>query len=110
MALNWQRANLQAAATYMRERINGGAGDARTRAVYEGLLDVLEPTRRLTRQQRELAVAAQAAVTIDANRDRRASSDRRGRDRRVVNFGPPGGIERRRGGDRRAGRDRRKNS
>ena len=106
--MNWQRPNIQAAAAYLRERMAAGATDARTKAVYEGLLDLLEPSRRATRLQREAADAAKAAVTVQAERDRRSQSDRRGyADRRRVDLGPPGGIERRKVGDRRAGRDRR---
>ena len=104
----WQRANIQAAATYLRERMATGATDAKTRAIYEGLLDVLDPTRRATRLQREAAYSAKSAVTVHATRERRAHTERRGqRDRRVVNLGPPGGIERRSGRDRRTGQDRR---
>jgi hypothetical protein len=106
--MNWQRTNIQAAVSYLRERIAAGADDARTRAVYEGLLDVLEPARRNSRLQREAAEAARAAVKVQATRERRASDRRSHRDRRQVNLGPPGGVERRRGGDRRSGRDRRK--
>ena len=108
--MNWQRANIQAAATYLRERISAGAADAKTKAVYEGLLDVLDPSRRATRLQREMATAAQAAATVKPARERRAS-DRRARvERRKVNLGSPTGVERRSGRDRRAGRDRRSSS
>jgi len=105
--MNWQQANIQAAATYLRERIAAGATDARTKAVYEGLLEVLDPNRRKIRLQRELAESAKAAVTVQTSRERRAQ-DRRGArpDRRVANLGPPGGVERRKG-DRRRGMDRR---
>lgn len=106
MSINWQRANIQAAAGVLRERISAGATDTRTKSAYEGLLDVLEPTRRMLRQQREMA-AARAAVPVDVNRDRRARVERRASDRRVVNLGPPDGVERRKT-DRRTGRDRRK--
>ena len=106
--MTWQQANIQAAAAYLRERIAGGATDAKTRAVYEGLLEVLDPPRRATRLQRESALAAKAAVAVQAERDRRAQRDRRTyRDRRRVNVGPPDGIERRLTPDRRSGRDRR---
>src|SRR5262245_9210042 len=107
MAINWQRTNIQAAAAYLRERIAAGATDARTKAVYEGLLDVLEPSRRATRQQREMAAHAQTSVPVHATRERRSNLDRRGHsDRRLVNLGPPDGVERRTGKDRRV-RDRR---
>lgn len=106
--MNWQRANVQAAATYLRERIGAGATDARTRAVYEGLLEVLDPTRRVARQQREMASAAQAAATVKPARERRATPERRAAsDRRKNNLGSPTGVERRGGRDRRSGRDRR---
>ena len=107
MATNWQRTNVQAAAAYLRERIAAGATDPRTKAVYEGLLDVLEPNRRAVRQQREMAAHAQNSVPVHATRERRSTMDRRGHnDRRLVNLGPPDGVERRTGKDRRA-RERR---
>lgn len=107
LGMNWQRANIQAAASYLRERISAGASDAKTKAVYEGLLDVLEPARRATRLQREAAIAAQAAATVKPARERRTKAQRRSmRDRRLHNLGSPAGVERR-GGDRRSGRDRR---
>ena len=106
--MTWQQANIQAAAAYVRERIAAGAADPRTKAVYEGLLDVLDPSRRAIRLQREGAQAAKAAVTVQAERDRRATTGRRGhRDRRLVNLGSAQGVERRRTPDRRSGRDRR---
>src|SRR5437667_12653616 len=105
--MTWQQANIQAAAAYLRERITAGATDPRTKAVYEGLLDVLDPPRRATRIQREAAQAAKAAVTVHAERDRRAMERRAHRDRRLVNLGGPQGTERRRTPDRRSGRDRR---
>jgi hypothetical protein len=105
---NWQRANIQAAATYLRERILSGVNDPKTKAIYEGLLEVLDPTRRATRLQREAASAAKAAVTVKPARERRATSDRRGpNDRRRMNLGSPTGAERRAGKERRTGRDRR---
>ena len=106
--MTWQQANIQAAAAYMRGLIAVGATDARTKAVYEGLLEVLDPPRRASRVQRESAQAAKAAVAVKAERDRRAAAERRSlRDRRLANLGPPEGIERRRASDRRAGGDRR---
>ena len=109
MSANWQRANIQAAAGYLRERMLSGANDAKTKAIYEGLLEVLDPTRRATRIQREAASAAQAAVTVKPARERRGSGDRRTihLDRRRLNVGSPTDVERRRGVDRRTGRDRR---
>jgi len=106
MSINWQRANIQAAAGVLRERIAAGAADTRTKAAYEGLLDVLEPARRALRQQREMA-AARAAVPVNVTRERRGRIERRASDRRVANLGPPDGVERRKS-DRRSGGDRRK--
>jgi hypothetical protein len=104
---SWERANIQAAASYLRERMTQGAIDAKTKVVYEGLLEVLDPTRRATRVQRELSAAAKSAVTVQANRQRRAAAERRRQqDRRKENLGSPTGAERRTV-DRRTGRDRR---
>ncbi|MBI3492970.1 MAG: hypothetical protein HY047_14505 [Acidobacteria bacterium] len=106
LGMSWQSANIQAAASYLRERINAGDSHSRTKAIYKGLLDVLDPTRRVTRVQREMAAAkAAAAVAVKAERDRRAAERRRG-GRRKVNLGSPTGVERRKG-ERRTSHDRR---
>jgi len=102
----WQRANVQAAAALLRELISNGALDARTVKAYEGLLEVLEPTRRAVRLQRENATASAASAATPVARERR-KGDRRQGDRRVIDLGSPTGVERRRGGDRRQGGDRR---
>jgi hypothetical protein len=106
----WQRASILAAVNYLRDRTSAGAGDPRAEALYQGLLDVLEPSRRAARLQREAAQAAKSAAF--AGRERRSAADRRaGRDRRTRDSGLPGvgwsGPERRTGRDRRIGRDRR---
>jgi hypothetical protein len=101
--MSWQRDSVQAAAGYIRERIAAGDNTPRTRTIYEGLLEVLDPNRRTARLQREAHAAAKAAVAIKVER---RGTERRRADRRKVNLGPPGGIERRRN-DRRRGRDRR---
>jgi len=103
---NWQRSNIQAAATYLREVIAHAPTNARAKVVYEGLLDVLDPSRRTARMQRE-RVAAAAAIPIPASRERRATRDRRARERRRDNLGSPTGVERRTA-ERRTGRDRRR--
>jgi hypothetical protein len=100
----WQRANVLAAAQYMRELLLKTPTDLKGRAVYEGLLEVLEPTRRVARQQREMADAAKAAARV---RELRSGRERRTADRRKVSLGAPKSGERRRG-ERRSGRDRRK--
>ena len=101
--MSWQRDNVQAAATYIRERIAGGDSTPKTRTIYEGLLEVLDPNRRTIRLQREAHTAAKAAVALKVER---RGNERRGGDRRKINLGSPTGVERRRG-DRRTGRDRR---
>ncbi len=104
--MSWQRINIQAAVTYLRD--HAGAHDARVKTIYEGLIDVLEPARRTVRLQREAAGAAKASVPVAVTRDRRQRIERRGRsDRRLVNLGPPGGTERRGSSERRGGSDRR---
>lgn len=104
--MSWQSANVQAAAGYLRERIAAGDSSPRTKAIYEGLLEVLDPTRRATRVQREMAVATKiaAATAVKPERDRR-TTERRRQDRRRINLGSPTGVERRRG-DRRTGERR----
>ena len=99
----WQRANVLAAAQYLRELVSRSPGDVKAQAVYQGLLEVLEPARRTLRQQRELSEAARSSVTM---REKRAGAERRRTDRRRVNLGSPTGAERRKG-ERRTGRDRR---
>ena len=101
----WQRANLVAAINYLGEIIGRSPGDARAKAVYEGLLDVLDPSRRVTRAQRELSAAARNAAFKAS--ERRRGERRRGERRRVDN-GSPTGVERRSGLDRRTGQDRRR--
>ncbi len=99
----WQRANVRSAAQYLRESVSRSPGDTKAAAVYQGLLEVLEPARRAIRQQRELSEAARSSVMM---REKRAGSERRRTDRRRVNLGPPADVERRKT-ERRSGRDRR---
>ena len=106
--MSWQRDNVQAAAVYLRERIAAGENTARTRTIYEGLLEVMDPTRRTARLQRESLTAAKAAAAA-LKAERRAAERRRVADRRKINLGSPTGVERRRG-ERRTGRDRRDRS
>lgn len=98
----WQRANIMAVAGYLREVMAREPDDARVRALYDGLLEVIEPNRRVLRQQRELATATAAA------KERYQTERRAGRDRRQFGLGPPGDAERRTGHDRRTGGDRRR--
>ena len=99
----WQRANVLAAAQYLRDIVSRSPGDVKAQAVYQGLLEVLEPARRALRQQRELSEAARSSVTM---REKRTGRERRRDDRRRVNLGSPTGTERRKT-DRRTGQDRR---
>jgi hypothetical protein len=101
---DWQRANIQLAASYLRE-VLAKAADPRAKVAYEGLLDVLDPARRTARMQRERAAIA-AAVPVPAGRERRALRERRAADRRQQDHGSPTGTERRQT-ERRSGRDRR---
>ena len=98
----WQRANVLAAAQYLRDIVARRPDDVKGHAVYEGLLEVLEPARRTIRQQRELSEAARLSVM---SREKRTGTDRRRGDRRRVTLGSSS-IGERRKGERRA-RDRR---
>jgi hypothetical protein len=102
----WQRTNVVAAANYLRELIAFSPEDAVLRSAYEGLLDLLDPSRMVARRQREMAEAATRAAS--AIKQERRRTERRRRDRRVVDLGPPAGVERRSGSERRTGRDRRR--
>jgi hypothetical protein len=99
----WQRTNVIAAANCLREQIGRVPDDAKLRNAYEGLLDLLDPSRLLARKQREQAEAARHAAT--AIKAERRAAERRAAERRKANLGPPGGRERR-AAERRA-RDRR---
>jgi hypothetical protein len=102
----WQRTNVVAAANCLREQISRTPEDTKLRAAYEGLLDLLDPSRMLARKQRQMADAARQAATALRN-ERRRTEWRSMSDRRRANAGPPAGVERRKG-DRRAGGDRRR--
>jgi hypothetical protein len=107
--MSWQIENIKSAASYMRERIAAGDIGPRTKVIYEGLLEVLDPARRATRIQREMAAASKiaAAVAIRAERERRAAERRRTADRRRLNLGSPTAVEQRKS-ERRTRRDRRR--
>ncbi len=102
----WQRANIMAAANFLREQLTRMPDDFRVRSIYEGLLEVLDPSRRTVRIQRERHAAAQASTIVKV--ERRARDRRGGHDRRASAHAAPGGIDRRSGSDRRTGRDRRR--
>jgi hypothetical protein len=106
--MSWQFENIKSAAGYLRERIAAGDSGTRTKVIYEGLLEVLDPARRATRIQREMAAASKiaAATTIKAGRERRAAERRRKADRRQLNLGSPTAVDQRKR-ERRTRRDRR---
>ena len=90
----WQRTNVVAAANCLREQISRTPDDQKLRGAYEGLLDLLDPSRLLARKQREQADAARHAAT--AIRNERRAAERRAAERRKASVGPPDGVERRR--------------
>ncbi len=90
----WQRTNVIAAANCLREQMSRTPDDQKLRGGYEGLLDLLDPSRLLARRQREMAEAARRAAT--AIRNERRAQERRAADRRRVNLGQRG-PERRKG-------------
>ena len=100
----WQRTNVVAAANCLREQIQRAPDDQKLRGAYEGLLDLLDPSRLLARKQREQADAARHAAT--AIRNERRSAERLAADRRKANLGAPRGVERRQ--MERRSRDRRR--
>jgi hypothetical protein len=101
----WQRTNVVAAANCIREQISKTPEDPKLRAAYEGLLDLLDPSRLISRRQREQADAARQAAT--AIKNERRAAERRAAERRKVNLGPPPPGTERRKGDRRT-KDRRR--
>ena len=103
----WQRSNVIAAANLLREQIARTPDDAKLRAAYEGLLDLLDPSRLLARKQRQMADAARQAASAVKN-ERRTTERRAMADRRKANLGPPSPGGERRKGERRTGSDRRR--
>lgn len=101
----WQREAILKAAQLLRDRFGNPPIDPQARQALDGLLEVLDPARRTVRLQRELSEATRKA-SLTPKTERRAK-DRRATDRRKVNLGPPPGIDERRKGERRTGRDRR---
>ena len=105
----WQRDAILKAASFLRAQYGSPPSDPSARLAHEGLLEVLDPSRRTSRLQKEMSEAAKGTSTT-AKSERRAGRDRRGAlpDRRRVDLGPPPGLPERRKGDRRIpGGDRR---
>src|SRR5207244_145829 len=69
----WQRSNIVGALNYLKEL--GGARDDRAETLARGLAEVLDPSRRVVRLQREAAQAAAAGA--GSGRERRTGRDRR---------------------------------
>ena len=100
----WQREAILKAAQLLRDRFGNPPVDLQARAAHDGLLEVLDPSRRTIRLQKELSEATRKATMTE--RAERRARERRASDRRKVNLGPPPGTPERRKGERRAG-DRR---
>jgi hypothetical protein len=103
----WQREAVLAAAALLRQRFTATPDDERARTLHDALLEVMEPRRRQARLQRELC-ATKPIQPLALRSERRSRGRRAGTDRRVWEFGPPRGKERRederRGDERRARR------
>ncbi len=98
----WQRSHILAAMSYLKDI--GTIGQSPQAAMLaQGLMEVLDPSRRTIRLQREAALSA--AASAQAGRERRTGRERRNTDRRKQQL-PFAGPDRRSGRDRRAG-DRR---
>ena len=98
----WQRANVHAALNYLKDIVRMGQ-NPQAHVLAQGLMEVLEPSRRTIRLQREAAQAATAGAR--SGHEQRARERRRKTNRRtasVVHVGP----ERRTGRDRRSGERR----
>jgi hypothetical protein len=98
----WQRANILGVLNYLKD-IGRVGQDPQAQALAQGLMEVLEPSRRTIRIQREAAQAATAGARN--GRERRALERRRTADRRkqAASFAGP---ERRTGRERRSGERR----
>jgi hypothetical protein len=101
----WQREAILKAAQLLRDRFGNPPVDAQARSAHDGLLEVLDPSRRTVRLQKELSEATRKATMTE--RAERRARERRAADRRKVNVGPPAGTPERRKGERRTGSDRR---
>jgi hypothetical protein len=101
----WQREAVLAAASLLRQRFIATPEDERARTLHEALLEVMEPRRRQARLQRELC-ASDPVAPLALRSERRSRGRRAGTDRRVWEFGPPRGRERRED-ERRAAAERR---
>ena len=99
----WQRSNILAALSYLKD-IGRIGQNPQAALLAQGLMEVLEPSRRTIRLQREAALSASASA--QAGRERRTGRDRRAAGERRKQQLPFNGPDRRSGRDRRSG-DRR---
>lgn len=97
----WQRDAILKAVQLLRDRFGAPPSDADALAAHDALLEVLDPSRRAARLQKEISAATQAVAPAERRR-----RERRAADRRRSNEGPPAGVPERRRGERRTG-DRR---
>jgi hypothetical protein len=102
----WQRTNILTAMNYLKEIARTGT-DQRAGSLAQGLAEVLEPSRRAVRVQREATQAATAVAS--AGRERRVTAERRRTTDRRQHPLPFSGYDRRISIDRRA-RGRRRTS
>ena len=93
----WQRTHIIAALSYLKD-IGRIGQNPQPQLLAQGLMEVLEPSRRTIRLQREAAQSAASGAQSGhelRTRERRRASDRR---RQAIAYSGP---------DRRSGRDRR---
>jgi hypothetical protein len=98
----WQRANILAALNFLKD-VGRLGQNPQAQSLAQGLMEVLEPSRRTIRLQREAAQAATAGAHAGRERrqrDRRTSDERR---KQQITYT---GLERRSGRDRRSGERR----
>jgi hypothetical protein len=98
----WQRANIYAALNYLKD-IGRVGQNPQAQGLAEGLMEVIEPSRRTIRLQREAAQAAAAGAR--SGREQRRTERRRNPDRRQQ-AATHGGSERRNVRKRRSGERR----
>jgi hypothetical protein len=101
---SWQREAILKAAQLLRDRFGNPPVDAEAKQAHDGLLEVLDPARRTVRLQRELSDATRKAALTETTE--RRQKERRARERRKANVGPPPGEPDRRTKERRAGERR----
>jgi hypothetical protein len=74
--VNWQQLNILAATNYLRERIASGVPDSKVKDVYDGLLDVLDPSR-IDRRAKGISVDEPVRLAPSRKTSRPAKPGRR---------------------------------